>query len=154
VAPSALAQRTRDLFAELGWPVVGFDGTDTIGTAWNDGRKEWRALAAIDETGCEFVFYTQAPFAVPADRRDAAARLVARANWGLPTAAIELDLDTGDARVRCGFDLGGEEPTLELLRRTVFANLAVASVYLPALEEVVGGDDPDAVVARVEDGIG
>jgi hypothetical protein len=149
VVASVLALRTLDLLAELGWPVVAFEGSETVGTAWSDGETTWRALASID--GTEFVFYTQAALVVPPERRDAAARLVARANWNLPTAALELDLDTGETRVRCGFDTGGEEPTVEWLRQTVLANLAVATVYLPALEAVVGGEDPDEVVARIED---
>jgi hypothetical protein len=140
-----LALRTRSLIRELGWPVVTFSGTETVGTAWSDGENEWRALAAIDDDGTQFVFYTQARTAVPPARRDAAARLVARANWGLPTAALELNLETGEARVRCGFDTGGGEPSVDLLRQTVFANVAAATVYLPALEAVSGGADPEVV---------
>ena len=140
-----LALHTRSLIAELGWPLITFDGTETVGTTWNDGANEWRALATIDNAGTEFVFYTQARSSVPATRLDAAARLVARANWGLPTAALELNLDTGEARVRCGFDTGGDEPSIDLLRQTVFANLAAATVYLPALEAVSEGAEPDVV---------
>lgn len=145
MSPSLLAVHARSLIRELGWPVVTFTGTETVGTTWNDGENEWRSLAAIDNDGSQFVFYTQARVAVPAARRDAAARLVARANWGLPSAVLELNLDTGEARVRCGFDTGGEEPSVELLRQTVFANVAAATAYLPALEAVSGGADPDVV---------
>ena len=64
--------------------------------------------SSIDDDNAEFVFYTQAPRVVPAERRDATARFVARANWGLPAAALELDLDEGEVRVRCGFSTGAD----------------------------------------------
>ena len=142
------AAAIRALLVELGWPVVVMEGADAYGTSWGDGEVTYRSLLVADGGTC--VFYAQAPEPVPEGRRDAAARMIARANWGLPTAAIEMGLDTGEARVRCGVDLSGAAPSVPLLRAAVLAGVAVATVYLPALGEVAAGADPDAVIAGIE----
>jgi hypothetical protein len=147
---SALYLLAGDLLADLGWPSVDLEKGSVIGTVWADESTTYRSLFVIEDES-KFVFYTQAPHPVPERLRAAAALMVTRANWGLPTAAIELDVDTGETRVRCGVDLGEQpEPTLSVLRQAVLANVAVSTVYLPGLALVCAGADPETVIASIE----
>lgn len=118
---------------------------------WNDGDHQRRSLVVVDED-LGVVVYTQARRPVPSGRMADAARFVTRANWGLPTAALELDLDTGEARVRCGLPASPEAATDDQLRQLLFINVATATVYLPGLDAVIEGTDPDTAAAGIEDG--
>lgn len=135
--------------AALGWPAVPLS-PDVLGTSWDDGATPYRSVLVVDDEEGHVVFYTQAPFTVPPHRRAAAARLVTRANWGLPAAALELDWDTGECRVRCGVHLEAASGSAEPLTRAILAAAAVASVYLPALARVIDGVDPDVAARAAE----
>lgn len=133
----------------LGWPAVPLS-PDVLGTTWDDGATPYRAVLVVDDEEGQVVFYTQAPFTVPTHRRAAAARLVTRANWGLPAAALELDWDTGECRVRCGVHLEDAPGSVAPLVRAILAAAAVATVYLPALARVIDGHDPDVAARGAE----
>lgn len=144
-------------YRSAGWPVEELgDGVGlSLDIEGSDG--EWTAIVIADDEAQRFVFYSLSPVDAPESHRVPLAELLHRANHGLVTGAFEMDVDTGEMRLRTGlelFDLPDElrTPTLLafLVRELSAANVGIFDRYLPGIVGVLAGADPAQVVHDIE----
>jgi hypothetical protein len=123
-----------------GWPVsVRSDGEfEEVATKVQTEAGIWICVGRIDAPR-RFAFYSVCPVTIPEDRRAAAAEFAARVNSRLLVGTLEVDLDTGETRVRTGIDVEGTELPETLARNVILANVQVMDAYAPALLELVEG---------------
>jgi hypothetical protein len=153
-----LLERAAAYYADHGWPSAPTDDGAGLTLHIRGSEAEWSALAVVDEHPMRFVFYSLGPVEVPQERRAAVADYLHRANLGLVSDAFELDMDSGEVRLRSGADLFDLPPALrtEELLTWVVADLSASNVatfdrYLAGLVAVALGDsDPREVIAEVE----
>jgi hypothetical protein len=114
------------------------DGLLVFSVAGDNGA--WTAIAQARESQRQVLLYSIADEVVPEGRRGEAALLLARLNWGLPTATFELDLDDGQVRLRTSVAVGDGELTPGLLKPLLIANLTLMDRHLPAIRALAGHD--------------
>ncbi|NTU83666.1 MAG: YbjN domain-containing protein [Chloroflexales bacterium] len=98
----------------------------------------------------QLVISAEAPARVPAERRAAAAEYLCRASYGLYVGSLELDMDSGVARARCGLDFEGEPLSPRLIRNALAITVHLMETYLPGLIMVVDGAEPRAAISAIE----
>lgn len=146
---AALRDRMRSWFDAQDWHYEEFDSA--LGVYAGGQSGEWPCVAEARADGI-IVFSSLVVRPCPPARLPALMRALTRANLGLPAGAFELDLDTGEIRFRTSIDVGSDVASLTdgLVDSVVFQNIVTMDQYLPAIERVVEGEDPDLVVAEVE----
>jgi hypothetical protein len=146
------------VYAEGGWPaseVVGGAGF-TLDIEGTDGA--WSALAITDDEADRFVFYSLAPVHATPDRMAAMSEFLHRINRGLVAATFELDVATGEVRLRTGIELitlprallEDDDVLQAIVQDLSAANVEVFDRYLSGLVAVSLGADPERVVAEIE----
>jgi hypothetical protein len=106
-------------------------------TAFSGENGRFLSFSRIDEDTGVFVFYSLAPVQVPADKLASALELVARLNYGHTLGNLEIDVESGEIRMKTSIDIEGEELTEGLVANVVYANLASLDQFLPAITAVV-----------------
>jgi hypothetical protein len=105
----------------------------------------------LDPTEETLAAHVTLSLVAPPERRYSLVEAVARANYGLLSAAFEIDVDSGEVRCRSSLplDLGDiEAPRIAALIAEI---LQLVAVYAPALDAVSdGAKDPNVAVAEVE----
>jgi len=144
----ALATLAR-LLADDGWrPRPGGPGRFVMTYRANGAVFEvWAEIIVPSE---QLVVNAVAPLTVPPGRRAAAAEYVLRATWGLYVGSMDLDLDTGQVRARCGLDFEGEPLTPRLVRNALTIAVRIMETYLPGLARVIDGAAPLEAIRAVE----
>jgi len=104
-------------------------------------------FAAISIGGDQLVIYFNFGIAAPAERRDEAARFIARANWGLMVGNFEMDYDDGQVRFKSSLDFTDAELTETLIRNAIRPAMQAVETYADALVEVIarGKSAADAI---------
>ena len=136
---SALAEALQAFLKEDGWPAVQADETSWV--ALVEGKSgRWQISFEI-RTGEVLVVRSHAPMDTPTDRRGAVAEYAVRATHGLSIGSVELDMDTGRAAVRTGFDAEDvpSEALPTLIKAAAYASAHLADRYLPGLLAVALG---------------
>lgn len=121
-----------EVLEERGWEYEELDDDTALGWPMAGPDASWSSFAVAREDERRFAIYSVLDVRVPAELRAEAAELVARANWGLPVGAWELDMDDGTLRCKTSVDVGGDRLSLELARRLVERNLAVVDACAAA----------------------
>lgn len=98
----------------------------------------------------QLVISAEAPVLVPVERRAAAAEYLCRASFGLYVGSLELDMDSGVARARCGLDFEGEPLSSRLIRNALSIAVRLMETYLPGLLLVIEGAEPSRAISEVE----
>ena len=140
----------RENLRELGLPVTDgptpshleFDVTGTTGV--------WTTYLWLRAAENQIVLHSVVRFAVPAERRDAVALYLTRANFGLAVGNFELDLDDGELRFKTSIDFGESPLDLEMLRRHVGISLRTVDRYLPGVVSVIDGASPKEAARALE----
>lgn len=104
----------------------------------------WQVYCRSREPVPQVVVYSLHPREVPADRRDATARLLTLVNYGLIIGNFELDLGDGELRFKTSLDFGADRLSGELLATLIEHNLAAFDRYLPVLDAAIDGEDGTA----------
>ena len=111
----------------------------TIGFAVEGESGTWTCVARVDEDRAIVAFFSLFAEPVPEARRAAVSELFTRLNYSLPVGSFELDLEDGDARLKTSLDVEEEKPTMGLLRRLLYANVAAMDYYMPCVQLVISG---------------
>lgn len=140
---SGLAEVVEAFLRDDGWPAVAAGDGAWIATVEGE-MGQWQMSFEV-RRGEVFLVRSHAPLQAPPARRAAVVEYASRATYGLPLGVVEVDIDTGQAAVRTGFD--GEDVDHESLVRLVFgaiyANVHLANRYLPGLLAVgLGTSEP------------
>lgn len=115
----------------------------------------WFTFARLDGEAT-LRFFAISPIQATEVTRLAIMELVARINFGLPIAALELDVASGELRMRTTVDAEplseASQATLDACVRAAFwACVSAMDLYLPAILRVIELGEPAAdALARVE----
>ena len=126
---------------------VHADGSAVLVGAGDAGT--WPVVFTPLEEAEQLLVHSVVQEAVPEDRRDAAARYLTRANFGLVLGNFELDLDGGEVRYKTSIDVEDAAISDALIDHLVAASITVTDQYLPGLRAVIGGADPDVTAAAI-----
>ena len=95
--------------------------------------------------------YVSSGTLVPAERRDAVAVALTRANWGLRIGNFEMDYTDGEVRFKVSVDVEGGLLGHTMVQNMISAGISMQDRYHPALMRVVYSDaDPADAIAEVE----
>jgi hypothetical protein len=105
-------------------------------------------MALLREATRQAIVYVVLPQLCPPERVGELARLVALVNLDLPIGCMEVDLASGQVRVRASVDVTGDSLTLAAADNLLGAAKHLAATWLPAVELVMGGAEAaDAIAA-------
>jgi hypothetical protein len=113
-----------------------------------NGRLICFAQAREEEQ--QFIFYSYSLENVPAERRQAMAEFIARANYGIVLGNFEIDFSDGEVRFKTSIDVEGSELTPALIEPVMYANVLTMDEYLPGLLAVSQGTaTPEEAVNQI-----
>ena len=118
-------------------PVEGFAGVMTARVSGTVGTWSMFAEPLTESRGV--LVYSVLPWRVQDARRAAVAELLTRANYLLRFGDVEMDFSDGEVRARTSVRGGAEAPALPIVAEVVMANLEVAELLFPAVQEVASG---------------
>ncbi len=141
----------RQFFTEDNWPFAQMAHEPVLQMAFQGTSGQWMCAAQAREDTQQFIFYSVAPVVVPAEKRQAMAEYLTRANYGLIIGNFEMDFDDGELRYKTGVDVEGTELNPELIRSVVYANVTTMDRYLPGALSVIYSDaSPADAIAQIE----
>ena len=149
--PPTVADAVHAYFSSEDWPVAEADG-GVLETAFEGSATVWPVRVHVFEEDVRAVFVSAFPAIVPDEQRAAVGEFCNRANFGLAIGNFELDVDGGEVRFRTSIDAEGTEPTPELVRNAVVANVLTMDRYVTGLLAVLNGTDPADAIGDCEDG--
>ena len=132
------------------WPIMESD-PGVLETAFEGSATVWPLRIHVFEEDVRAVFVSAFPSAVPEEQRAAVGEFCNRANFGLAIGNFELDHDGGEVRFRTSIDAEGTEPTPELVRNAVVANVLTMDRYVTGILAVLNGTDPADAVEDAEE---
>ncbi|MDA8345611.1 MAG: YbjN domain-containing protein [Thermaerobacter sp.] len=148
---ATLREAVEAMLEKDGWVFAPVEGQTTLAMGYKGESGMWSCYAHVDDERGTFVFYSVSDRPVPERHRSATAEFLTRANFGLVLGNFELDFSDGETRFKTSAELGGTEPTLELLRPVVYANIAAMDRYLPGFDGVSRGSmTPQEAIALCE----
>lgn len=136
----ALLDAVVEFLNQRGWPYDEGPGHDTLHFPFQGDDERWQCFAHAWEDQHRLAVYSVCPFNLPEERRQAAAELVVRVDYGLIIGNFELDLDDGQVRYKTSIDVQGARLEAPLVQQLVFANLNAMNAYLPAFTAIVDAD--------------
>jgi hypothetical protein len=145
-----------DFFTQMEWP---FDeGTSPLNQDQaiyrliSQGENgEWSCFACPREDMQQCVFYSVYPDLVAEEHRIAVSEFLTRANFGMAIGNFEINLDSGEVRLKTSIDVEGDRLSLELFQQLVAANVNTMDRYLPGIRQVAEGQaTPKDVIAQLE----
>jgi hypothetical protein len=148
--PRTVADAVTAFFAAEDWPTLEAE-TGVVETAFEGTAMVWPLRIHVFEEDVRAVFVSAFPSPVPEERRAAVGEFCNRANFGLAIGNFELDHDGGEVRFRTSIDAEGVEPTPELVRNAVVANVLTMDRYVTGLLAVLNGTDPADAVEDAEE---
>jgi hypothetical protein len=88
---------------------------------------------------------------VPEEKRQAAAELFTRINYGLQIGCFEMDFSDGEIRYRTGLDVSGGELAPEMVESVMSATVSTVERYHPAIMSFLWSDmEAEDAVAMIE----
>ena len=148
---STVAAAVHAYFDGEDWPVAEADA-GVLETAFEGTATVWPVRIHVFEADVRAVFVSAFPAVVPDEQRAAVGEFCNRANFGLAIGNFELDVDGGEVRFRTSIDAEGTDPTPELVRNAVVANVLTMARYVTGLLAVLNGTDPADAVEDCEEG--
>lgn len=153
----SLAEVMVDFFTQMEWPfdegVSALNQDQIIYRLMSQGENgEWSCFACPREDMQQCVFYSVYPDLVPEEQRIAVTEFLTRANFGMVIGNFEINLDSGEVRLKTSIDVEGDRLSLELFQQLVAANVNAMDRYLPGIRQVIEGKaKPKAAIAHLED---
>ncbi|MGC9468218.1 MAG: YbjN domain-containing protein [Anaerolineae bacterium] len=134
-----------------GWHPQQLDDNTIVRVYFGGKHGDVRCYAQIRVDLEQFLFYVIAPVKAPEETRDAVARFLTRANFGLRIGNFEMDYNDGEVRYKSSIDFEGEILTPGLIRNAIYPAVHTMDVYLPGLLAVMyGNTSPDAAIEEIE----
>ncbi len=122
-----------------------------LAVAYGGTNGSFTCLAQSREDIEQFLFYCLLPTKVPTDRRDAVARFLTMANYGMRIGNFEMDYADGEVRFKTSLDVEGDRLAAELVRNMVYAAVMTMDRYQPGIMLVVYGNvAPNEAIDRIE----
>lgn len=116
------------------------------------GLGAWTVVVRTREPFAQVAVFSVYNYDIPEDTRHRVMEFITRANFGLFMGCFELDLDTGELRLRTSLDFGGDRLSGPLLARLIEHNVSTFERYLPAINGAVTASRPiPELIALAED---
>lgn len=130
-----------ELFRQEGWPFQAVPERNSALINFQGSKGNWPCLAQAREQVNQFVFYSVCPLQIPLERRYPVAELITMVNAKVILGNFVMDFDDGELKYKTMSCLERDTaPSVDLLKRLVYGNLAVMDQFLPGIESVVGLD--------------
>jgi hypothetical protein len=119
----------------------------------------YRCFLVVHEPRGLVIFYSVYPVNVPEEKRDAVARLITIANYGMQFGNFEMDWADGEVRFKTSLWLEDQALTGGLtdglIKPLMGVSFTAVDRYMPALVKVIHTDlDPREAVRQIEAGDG
>jgi hypothetical protein len=152
-SPLRALQAIAAFFQEDGWSFEQMPERPILRLPFQGKGGRWNCYAQVRVTKDveQVLFYSVLPLNVPAEKRDAIAEFITRANYGMALGNFELDYNDGEVRYKTSLDVTDQEITGGLLRPLIYTNVLMMDKYMSGLIAVVyAGVSPAEAVKQIE----
>jgi len=147
-----LIDRVAEFFDCKQWSYDRVADMPVIRLSFSGESACWQCVAIADPKAPHLVFMSLLPCRVPPARRAQLADLFSRLNWGLTHGCFEVNMDTGEPRLRTSQPLPSPEVSLELISELVGSNLwAVDHFFGTIMKVVYTKTSPKMALATLQD---
>ncbi|MEH2366554.1 YbjN domain-containing protein [Nostoc sp.] len=126
-----------NFFQQEDWQFQQISKEQTLRLAFQGKNGKWDCFAKEREKQQQFVFYSICPVNAPEEKRLVIAEFIARANSGMIIGNFELDFNDGEISYKTSIDVEGDRLSFALIKRVVYANVAMMDEYLPGIMSVI-----------------
>jgi hypothetical protein len=141
-----------NFFNQDNWPFSQSEDEPILNLVFQGTNGEWVCYAKAREEENQFVFYSNCQVNVPANKRQAMAEFLTRANHGLVIGNFEMDFEEGLIRYKTSIDVESDRLTPALVKQVVYANVITMDKYLPGIMKVIYGDvSPKEAISKIEE---
>lgn len=138
-------------FTEDDWKFRQIEDKPILSMGFRGDNGTWMCYAQAKDDRGQFVFYSVMDSNVPADKRQAVAEFLTRANYGLTLGNFEMDFSDGEVRYKTSVDVEGGQLTTQMVKTLVYVNVLMMDKYLPGIMSVIyAGISPADAIARIE----
>ncbi|MGK7894886.1 MAG: YbjN domain-containing protein [Xenococcus sp. (in: cyanobacteria)] len=138
-------------FTKDDWTFTKLQGQSVLQMAYQGKNGLWNCYAQARETEEQFVFYSIYPELVSEEKRLAMAELLTRLNYGLIIGNFEMDFNDGEIRYKTSIAVEGNILNYQVIKRLVYANVAIMDYYLPSIRTVMDGNiSPEEAIALID----
>jgi len=147
----AILNQLKNFFENDDWPFEQISDLPALRTNFSGENGKWTCYAHAREPMHQFVFYSVLPVNVLAEKLNAVAEFITRANYGMIVGNFELNYDDGEVRYKTSIDVGEGDLSLPIIKQLVYPNVATMDHYLPGLMAVIySGISPADAIAKIE----
>jgi hypothetical protein len=150
--PDSILSALLQFFTDDDWQFTKLQGEPTLRTAFQGNHGEWFCYAKAREAQQQLIFYSLCPILATADKRNAIAEFLTRANYGMTIGNFELDYSDGEIRYKTSIDVEGDRLTPALIKNLVYTNVTMMDEYIPGIQAVLSGQAPEAAIQAIEQG--
>jgi hypothetical protein len=148
---AGIFSRLIDFMEEEEWKYEILEGETVLRFHFKGSAGRLLCYADVEEEKDWLIFYSYLPVNAPADKMQAMAEFVTRANRGMRIGNFELDYEDGEIRYKTSIDIEGGELTNKMMDNLLRANLSTMNRYFPGMMELIYSDkSPKDLVAKIE----
>ncbi|WP_330486357.1 type III secretion system chaperone family protein [Tumidithrix elongata] len=138
-------------FEQDEWTIRQIGDQPILQMSFEGNHGKWQCFAHAKEEKEQFLFYSIFLSKVPAEKRQALAEFITRANYGLMMGNFEMDYDDGEIRFKTSIDVENITLTPKIVKQYVYTNVLMMDCYLPGILSVIADEvSPKEAIARIE----
>jgi hypothetical protein len=126
-------------FTSADWDFALDDAIPALLLRYRGQNGEWDCVAEAHDDDAQFIFYSECPVSIPAEKRPQLMEFLGRANSGLVIGNFEMDLNTGLVRFRTSLDVMGARLDHALVHNVVRWSVGMMDHYLPGIHDILAG---------------
>ena len=148
---AGIFSRLIDFMEEEDWKYEILEGETVLRFNFKGRSGRLLCYADVEESKDWLIFYSYLPVNVPADKMQAMAELLSRANRGMRIGNFELDFEDGEIRYKTSIDIEGGELTSKMIHNLLQANLSTMDRYFPGIMELIYSEKtPKELIQKIE----
>lgn len=130
----------KQYFIDENWAVQQHESLHVMRIAFEGVTGNWPVMIRVLNVVETFVILSIYPDAIPEDRRQTVANLIAHENYHLDVANFEMNMQDGELRLRTSVDVTGGEVTHGIIHNAYMANIYTMNDYYDPLRKVIAGE--------------
>lgn len=147
-----LIQAVQAVMADNEWPYQEFDSS-TLRMDVTGSHGNWVTFIKCLEEIDQILIYGFCTHKTPADRQQAMAEFIARANYGLRIGNFEMDFEDGEVRFKTSLHLRPDCTPNGMIEQAIYDNGLTMDHYLPGIMRVMFSDTPpQQIIQEIEGG--
>ncbi|MBD2356006.1 YbjN domain-containing protein [Tolypothrix sp. FACHB-123] len=133
------------------WAFMEIPGQPALQLPFQGENGKWNCYARARSEQKQFVFYSICPVNAPENKLLSIAEFITRANSGMIVGNFELDFNDGEISYKTSIDVEGDRLSFALIKRVVYANVAMMDEYLPGIMSIIYSNvTPVDAIAKIE----